>query len=442
MADLFHARLDGIELEMETVEDEFSKSIARYEYPYADGADLEDLGQKARSVRLRCYFWDDDAGHLTYNGHIRLVNHLASTGQSELIHPKYGVMRGCVEQITVRHDDRLMTAEVDITFVEQMRGEISPVEHQDAESGVEGDFDAGQAEQEDEFALDAAEIMGAEKGFVYQALDAAEGIYEQFAGLTLAAREFIREIDQYVTMFQAVVTELINPVNSLLATVSYSVSLPGRVIGPIALAVERTACLYDSLRTSPGRFVSSLELAFDALEAATEGFSSNTSQTGTAARAMVIKHLRIAAAQRIALEAAYLYKEDETNRRKVRRTEQTKSFDVLGRYIGTAETVQVMNVRELESSLAVVRGMIQAAVDEARSVRSLQSMARRLLEHVYTVKLEREKIIEIELDNPLPLHLVCLRYGLPYNYAERIRSINPSLADPNFTTGRVAIYVR
>ena len=68
-------------------------------------------------------------------------------------------------------------------------------------------------------------------------------------------------------------------------------------------------------------------------------------------------------------------------------------------------------------------------------------MGRTLLEHVGTIKLEREKILTVVLDNPMPLHLVCLRYGLPYNYAERLSSIN-TIPQPNFTDGEVSIYAR
>ncbi|MFH1028481.1 MAG: DNA circularization N-terminal domain-containing protein [Pseudomonadota bacterium] len=434
------AYLSGILLQMETIEDGFEVAIARYEYPYADGADLENMGQKARTIRVRSYFWDG-SDNVTYDDHVKLINLLQQKDLLEFQHPKYGLTQVMVEQVSVRHDDTERTAEVDLTLIEYLRTEIV-VEQRDVSADAEGEFVEGQAEQQAEVGEDAAAVLGDNRGFVNQVLDAGTGIYAQFTGVALAAREFVREVDSYVTMFQATVTELTNPVNSLLATVSYSTSLPGRVIGPIAAAVERTARLYDSLADSPARFLSSLKQAFAGLEESVADFSPSTSQAGTAARTLMIKQLRIAAAQRIALEAAYLYKADEAKRQTVRRAEKTRSFDILGRFIKPQPTEAVLNVRELEASLADVRTMIQAAVDEARGMRTLQTMARLILEHVNTVKLEREKIIDVELDNSMPLHLVCLRYGLPYNYAERIRSINPELRNPNFTEGEVSIYVR
>jgi prophage DNA circulation protein len=434
------AYLSDILLQMETIEDGFEVSIARYEYPYADGADLENMGQKARIIRVRCFFWDG-SDNVTYDDHIQLINRLQQKDLLPFRHPKYGLTQVMVEEMSVRHDDTERTAEVDLTLVEHLRTEII-IEQGEVSADAEGEFVEGQVEQQTELGEDAAAALGDNRGFVAQTLDAATGIYAQFTGAALAAREFVREVDLYVTRFQATVTELTNPINSLQATVSYTTSLPGRVIGPIAAAVERTARLYDSLRSSPGRFLASFKQGCAALEESVEAFSPNTSQVGNAARSMMLKHLRIAVAQRMALEAAYLYTEDETKRQTVRRAEKTRSFDILGRYVKPQPTEAVLNVRELESSLSDVRGMLQVAVDEARGMRSLQTMARLLLEHVNTVKLEREKILDVTLDNAIPLHLVCLRYGLPYNYAERIRSINPTLRNPNFTAGEVSIYVR
>jgi len=69
-------------------------------------------------------------------------------------------------------------------------------------------------------------------------------------------------------------------------------------------------------------------------------------------------------------------------------------------------------------------------------------MAKALLEHVNAVRLEREKMKAVILDNPLPLHLVCLRYGLPCKDAERLLKVNRGIRNPNFASGEVLVYVR
>lgn len=101
----------------------------------------------------------------------------------------------------------------------------------------------------------------------------------------------------------------------------------------------------------------------------------------------------------------------------------------------------MLNIREIEESLAIARGYIQEAIETSRGITPLKDMAAVLLNHANDIKIERENIIKVEVDIPLPLHLICLKYGLPYNYAERIHSIN-NCKHPNFVSGEISIYAR
>jgi hypothetical protein len=183
--------------------------------------------------------------------------------------------------------------------------------------------------------------------------------------------------------------------------------------------------LYDSIKNAPHRFLSNLEQARLDLESKA-GFG---------------KHLKIGFSSQAAMVVAGVYKADEATRQKVRRNESGKSFDTQGNYLGAPVSEQILTVNDLEASLATMRTMLQAAIDEDRSMESLKAIAKSLLDHVNTIKLERDRIITVELDNAMPLHLVCHRYGLTYNYAERIASIN-RIKNPNFTDGEVRIYGR
>jgi hypothetical protein len=98
-----------------------------------------------------------------------------------------------------------------------------------------------------------------------------------------------------------------------------------------------------------------------------------------------------------------------------------------------------MNINELESTLAIVRARIEAAIETGRDMDTLKIMAAALLTQVNSVRLEREKMIAVTLDNPMPLHLVCLRYGLPYTDAERLVNVN-NIPQPNFTSGEIKVY--
>ena len=107
-----------------------------------------------------------------------------------------------------------------------------------------------------------------------------------------------------------------------------------------------------------------------------------------------------------------------------------------------------MTVRELERSLAIVRGDVSATITNIRIddnsenaviVSDLKTMSRQLTDHVDDIKLERDRMVTVQLDNPLPLHLVCLRYGLSYQYAARLMAAN-NIIRPNFTSGEIVVY--
>ena len=79
----FEAKLDDFVLEMENIEDSIEKAIAKYEFPFRDGALLEDMGQKARVIKLRCYWYEE-----TYEVHKDFIKHLDKTKVFELLHPQ------------------------------------------------------------------------------------------------------------------------------------------------------------------------------------------------------------------------------------------------------------------------------------------------------------------------------------------------------------------
>jgi prophage DNA circulation protein len=423
MPDTYEAMLDGYVLEIRDISDEFQKSIARYEFPYRDGALLDDMGQKARTVRFRCYFYGSEAA---YNSHIEFLNHLESQDLSELVHPKYGVMEGSIESVSVRHDKREFTAEVDITFVENLRGAIEPVEYPDVEASAEESFISGQDEQMSEFSDDVTAALGVEAASILDTeLDPSLPVTGQFSGISLTARNYLKKVDTYLSTLNATLSDISNPATGLIASIDYGVNLPGIVIGAVAACAERHAVLYDPANTAPTRFIQSLKNGLLDLEDDSD----------------FAKHTKIASAQRCGLELAYIYKQDEQTRNEVRQAEKKMSFDILGRYIQRDKLDPIMTVNEIEQTLFDTRSVIQDAVDLSRSMHSLKDLARDLLVHVNTIKLEREKIVEVDIHPRAPLHVICLKYGLSYQYAERIHSIN-SIANPNFAQGEINVYAK
>lgn len=425
----YEAKIDDFNLEMETIEDTVEKSLAKYEFPFRDGALIEDMGQKARVIKMRCYWYEE-----TYEAHKDFLKHLEKKDPYELLHPKYGLMKGSIDSFVVRHSDLKKTAEVDITFTQglitQTQAEPKYVNKGAVDWGVEDDFATGQTELIEELEADARDLLGTEaREILSTILDPARGLIGQFTNISAQAREYVKKAESLVTDLTGTLSTITNPADSLLAMITYPSTLPGIVIGTIARTLERYVSLYDTLRTSPTRFLSSLDGSFTSLadDAEDSGFS---------------KYVTIASAQRKALETAYLFRDDEDSREVVKRLEQAPSFDALGNYIKPESTEEILTVDEIEEILADTRTDIQDAVDLSRNMTSLKSTAADLLFHVNEIKLERDKIMTVETQDTLPLHLICLKYGLPYNYANRVESIN-RIKNPSFTpAGEVKIYVR
>lgn len=423
--DIYPAQLDGYDLEIETLDDRFENSIVRHEFPKVAGALLENMGQKARSVSIRCYFWDH-GDHMTYADHVDFINHLKSTELGELVHPQYGLIKGMIETFSVRHDDRDMTAEVDITFVEDLRSATPDIEYEDVEAAVDEALVDSQDEQMGEFADEVRDELGGEAVDVLDKdLDPAQGILTQFQGYSQKAKNYLKKVDTFVATMEGSLLDVANPANGITSTINYGTKLPGRVIGALARCIERYVVMNDSIKGAPSRFLGNLEQAMLDLESKA-GFG---------------KHLHAGFSIQAAQAIAGVYKADEASRQQVRKSETTASFDTQGNYRASAATEPILTINELEASLAKLRTMLQTAIDQNRSMESLKTAAGSLLSHVNTIKLERDRIITVLLDNPMPLHLVCHRYGLNYNYAERIASIN-RIPRPNFTTGEVQIYGR
>jgi prophage DNA circulation protein len=434
MADTLLAKIDDFPLEIETIEDSIEKSIAKYEFPYRDGALLEDMGQKARIVKIKCYFYGE-----TYEKHIQFLKHLEDRELFELSHPKYGVIKGFVESVSVRHDDKIMAAEIDITFAESLLAP-EPRHAPSVDHAVEKGLGDGQ--QQAAAALRDSVKNGIGKGadtVLNRTLDPNTGILAQFSDITGTARDFVTQLDSCVNTLESALNTIANPANSLVATINYAADLPGRVIGTVARTLERYSILYDSIKNAPVRFVQSFKDGVAKLKDSLPASSKNAAKQ--AAIDAIRTHIQIAAAQRLALDLAYIYKDDETARQKQKGLEKAKSFDIQGNYIKPEPPEPILTIGDIEKSVADVRTEIQTAVDAERSLDSLKDMARQLLFHVNTIKLEREKIRTVEIDNSTPLHLVCLRYGLPYAYAERIHAIN-AIKNPSFVSGEVSIYAR
>ena len=425
------AYLNGIPIQCETIEDRSEKALAVHELPDQDRVILEDMGLKAWKVRLRCYFWDE-----TYDNHSLLLGELRNQKSFELDHPAYGLMQGSVESIAVRHDDRLRTAEIDISFVEG-ETESEPVLVMDVKGETETAYVEGLSQAQDTFQEDVKEGLGAEaSGILSQTLDPQKGILEQFTGISRLARNYVKTVDGLVSRIEAKLQTITTPANALVSTINFSTNLPGRVLGAIARVASRYSTLCLAIEDAPDRFIQSYKDGITALE--NELFTDDAVGAKNFSP-LLKKAFKSVTALEAGAQVGSAFSADEQARLARKDREYVKSFDALGKYLNPEPLEPVMDVREIETTLYMVREMLADAVADARQNQALKDMALSLERHAVEIKIERAKIKTVTLDNAMPLHLVCLKYGLPYNMADRILALN-TVKNPNYCTGDVDIY--
>ena len=237
MTDTYQPSLFGFPLEIEIIDDGFEKSIAQYEFPYRDGALLEDMGQKARTVKFRCFFYNE-----TYADHLNFLDALSVQDLTEFTHPKYGIIEGCVKTVAVHADERQQTAQIDVTFVENLGGYVSPQVYEDVQASAEEDFIQGQSDMTDDVTNDMQTALGPESTYVAGVtLDPTQPLLSQFTGLSQKATAYVAQVQNSLNTLNGLQSQITNPVNSLVGTTSFDTNLPGLVVGTIAKAAERCA---------------------------------------------------------------------------------------------------------------------------------------------------------------------------------------------------------
>jgi len=436
------AKLDNVPLHVEFFEDSFERAIAVHEHSRANGATTQDLGAKARRIKFRCYFWDAE-----YSRHADLVAAITVSNGSkmhELVHESYGLVKGRVASVNVRNDERNQTAEIDIEFIEDLLDNMLSVRQVgDVRDQAEAAFTVGQAQQMLQAADDLIASIGTEANQIIGAtLDPALSLVAQFASLSVGARAVLGVLDTALAEIDAIAATSTIPTSALVSTIDYGSTLPGKIVETAANAAARQVQSMQELAGSPAAFVNNLASTFDAAE---QLYNDDVYP--------VLKHIKLANVQALALECAYRYSEDEGRRGQVRQMEAAPSFDWSGTYVGTPVSASVMTVDDLEATLKAVNQRVQSALsprtevgdvwsfaESARMVAALKEMSRTLLDHVQIVKLERERIVERDYSVEMPLHLVCLREGLPHNYAERVLALNPQVRNPTFANGALKVY--
>ena len=450
MSDYFTPRLDSFLLDLLAepgISDQIDKAIVRHEYPYRNGADLQDLGAKTRTVRFTA-IWEG----VDYPTHYDFLTHLESTALNTLTHPTYGEMTGSVESLSIRRRDEEMYVEIDITFVEDLASqEAIATPWSDIVPAIEAAYTTSCTEQQAAVVTSLTATLGPEGALLAGAtIDPTLPLASQFSSLSAGARAYLRVLDSAIATFEGTLLDIANPATTLISTLTFAANIPGRVIGSLTATIERISLAQESLRAFPSRFMDALDFELNALGNAVAAAidppgSSQGAITGGSGRSAAIAALpqfvASASAARCGLDGADLYAADQQQRDASAGNDALPAFDTLGRFLNPPAPEPVMTAPELEAALALLRTRFQAVLDSDRSQQALRAMALALLDHVSTAKNGREQLVTITVDQPTPLLLILHHHNLPVAMAERVLTLNPQIIDPNAVEGEVVIYV-
>lgn len=441
-------RIAGISFLYDSITDEFDFALVANEYPHMDGADVSSMGEKCRTAKMKCYFEG-----AAYESHKDLLSAFRSGKALVFDHPAYGQLNIFGKHASVVHDDGVNLAVVDIEVWESRTS--SPTSTTSFESDIETTTEFKASEAIDQTVtemkadLQAALEWGA--NIPEMPVDPTQSLVSQIGAVTSKALNYVSQLDSAVATLRATLSTVTVPVNSLIASIEWAETLPGVVLGEVAYACERCATLYETVKDSPERFVTSYQLGIEEIRAslglADDGSDENetsviVSSARSEAKALVGKNLTVISSIVAAVHLAGLYSADQDNRRRSRRMEQTPAFDIEGRLLRAEPPPVILSVREIERSLAMVRTMLQEAVDVARSITRLKDIALQLKDHAEIIKIEARDIIMLDVTNETHLFTLLFANNLPISAADRVLALNPAISDPANILGEVAIYGR
>ena len=112
---LLDASFRGVGFEVLRTRDKGERALVEHEYPYRPGAEVEDMGRKARRISLTAVF----NGPQYEAGLARLVAALEESGPGELVHPVFGFVTVRAASWDIPHEgEQPDYAEVALEFVE------------------------------------------------------------------------------------------------------------------------------------------------------------------------------------------------------------------------------------------------------------------------------------------------------------------------------------
>ncbi|EPP1150880.1 DNA circularization protein, partial [Yersinia enterocolitica] len=402
--------------------DSWSRDIAQHEYPYIDGADVQDMGRKARNIRLSALFWGDD-----YDSRLQsFIAALDKRGAGELIHPIYGSMPNMqVIECQVGHDaENVDYCTVELVFLESKTG--NPFFSQDYPTAqadvifnqVQSLMDAEQSLMDKVLAplRDAKKLMSKSKALASAALNMLLIFRGEITGFVGSTTDFV----QYPGAF-------ISDLQSAVSLTSQNATSSGSSVSA-ASAISQTNATMSDWGESHRQLTEIANLPTALVSGEKTAPVDMPAGVSVADIAELIAMVTIVVAGELAQDAADIFSNEDINSL-LSPTEIERIANDTRQFIQTAidqHRAQYADATQDVSSSPTALGIAWQPVVEG--LKDIALAVQQLAANMITT---RPPLIQRQVDSVSNLHLVAHRWYGDYRRAVELQRLNPQLRNPN-----------
>jgi len=417
----FTVTLGDLVLPCADLSDDMKFAIVRHRVPGRNGAILENLGADEMEFRLRTVFIGKEA----VADYVDLLTVLRQGASVTASHPIYGTFQAMVGAVAAKYDQRIDTAEVDFTIIED--GMDWGVVYRPNASDLA--LTATQA------ALDGGVCPDLDPGGVCRDIGPVDlsdpSWLDKVYALNLGNKinSYVSAISAQLNKIDALQLAISSPLTAAFNALNFASTLPGQVARKITALCD---VMSGSAINAPDPVLAVQRLSTD-LDSLVGNFK-GTPVDGA---------MRVMASLTGARIAAAVMATDEDNLNAQVALEQSVTFDVYSNYVGKSFSPPPMpaTADQVGRMVVAMRGLLNAARPYTSAPQPLEDMALALQQQYRDRLVRYETLREITVAQPTPLHVLCLLHGLPYNAAERLVRLN-NIRSPSFTEGTIRIYVR
>ncbi|EOF8221138.1 DNA circularization protein [Yersinia enterocolitica] len=419
---ILDASFRGVRFDVVNARDSWSRDIAQHEHPYIDGADVQDMGRKARNLRLSALFWGDD-----YDSRLQsFIAELDKRGAGELIHPIYGSMPNMqVIECQVGHDaENVDYCTVELVFLESKTG--NPFFSQDYPTAqadvifnqVQSLMDAEQSLMDNALAplRDAKKLMSKSKALASAALNMLLIFRGEITGFVGSTTDFVQYPGAFMSDLQSAVSLTSQNATSSGSSVS------------AASAISQTNATMSDWGESHRQLTEIANLPTALVSGEKTAPVDIPAGVSVADVAELIAMVTIVVAGELAQDAADIFSNEDINSL-LSPTEIERIANDTRQFIQTAidqHRAQYADATQEVSSSPTALGIAWQPVVEG--LKDIALAVQQLAANMITT---RPPLIQRQVDSVSNLHLVAHRWYGDYQRAVELQRLNPQLRNPN-----------